>query len=95
MSTAKLVAFQPDRPPRAVTKRFPEAESQIETLWLRDEEFREICRDYREARASLGAVSKATDRESGGKGRELAELLAELEGEMLSVIERRLRLARR
>ena len=46
----KLVAFRPDQPPRRLIERFPGAGPEIEALWRRDGEFREICRDYREAR---------------------------------------------
>ena len=55
--TMKLVPFRPDQPPRLVVEHFPGVEASIDGLWRRDREFREICRDYRETRASIQAIS--------------------------------------
>jgi len=84
----KLLPFRPDQPPRCLIERFPGEEAEIDALWRRDREFREICRDYREAVASLRfhtELGTAEERE-----RSIAELVAELEGEMLAVVERQL-----
>ena len=88
MSTPKLVVFRPDQPPRRLLERFPDAGQQIEALWRGDGEFREICRDYREAVASL-RLCAAGDAAAERK-RSVTELVAELEREMLAVVERRL-----
>ena len=90
MSTPKLVAFRPDQPPRRLFERFLGARRQIEALWRRDGEFREICRDYREARAALQLFTE-TEGQGANEGKdELSALLEELEGEMLLVMERQL-----
>jgi hypothetical protein len=90
VSTPKLVAFRPDQPPRRLTKRFPRARPQIEALWRRDGEFREICRDYREARASLRLLTETEGRDADQAKEELSALLAEIEGEMFSLVEQQL-----
>ena len=87
----KLVAFRPDQPPRRLIERFPGAGPEIEALWRRDGEFREICRDYREARASLQLFSETTGGNADEGKEQLSALLAELEAEMLFVVERQLK----
>ena len=90
MSTPKVVAFRPDQPPRWLIERFPGARSQMEALWRRDGEFREICRDYREARASLQLFTETEGRGAKEGKEEVSALIEELEGEMLLLVERRL-----
>jgi len=84
----KLVPFAPNQPPRRVLESFPGSERSVEELWRHDSEFREICRDYREAVASL-RLCAAGDMEEERR-RSIIELVAELEGEMFAVVESRL-----
>ena len=84
----RVLPFRPDQPPRRLVERFPGEEAMIESLWRGDREFREICRDYREAVASLRFHAErgiAEERE-----RPIAELVDELEGEMVAAVERHL-----
>jgi hypothetical protein len=81
----KLLPFRPDQPPRRLIERFPDEQSMIESLWRCDREFREICRDYREAVASLCLAEERGIPEE--RQRSIAELVAELEAEMLAAVE--------
>ncbi len=78
-----LVPFRRDHPPAQVLQRFSKAQRAVEALWRTNLEFREICRDYREAQAVLdrGDVTQNRTRD------ELGGLTAELEEEMVSLVD--------
>ena len=84
----KLIPFRADQPPAEVLERFADAHAEIEALWRSNPEFREICSDYREARASLqrGGEGDPDTRASGDE--QFAELVAELEEEMTLLVRR-------
>ena len=86
-STGKLVPVRFDRPPRCIAEKFAAAEKEIAELWRRSSEFREVCRDYREAVTSLDRFGRAGHDTSGGRTRvQLEELVDELEDEIASLL---------
>ena len=85
----RLLPFRPDQPPRRLVEHFPNEGGTIDALWRRDQEFREICRDYREAVASLRFYAERGIAEEE-REHPIAELVEELEGEMFAAVERHL-----
>lgn len=56
-------------------------------LWRGSSEFREVCRDYREALASLDQFGRGGHDRSGGRTRlQLEELVDELESELATLL---------
>lgn len=84
----KLIPFRADQPPAEVLERFADAHAEIEALWRSNREFREICSDYREARASLQRGGEGDPGTRASSDEQLAELVAELEEEMVSLLRR-------
>ncbi len=82
----KLIPFRADQPPAEVLERFADAHAEIEALWRSNREFREICRDYREARASLQRGGEGDPDTRASRDEQFAELVAELEEEMTSLL---------
>ena len=73
---------------RSIVTRFPERELDIRRRCARDAHFRFICTDYEEAATALRyweSVAKEGDR----KVEEYANLLSELEVEILGQLDRR------
>ena len=78
------------RPATSVIERFPKHELAIERLVRTSEIFRSMCEDYAvgvEALRRWERANDATDPERAVRIAELRESLAELEGEMLEMVE--------
>ena len=86
----RVFYFRADQPPTAVLERFAGSQAEVQALWRESAEFREICRDYREARASMSRTRGRKGDEAAGEAH-LAELVAELEQEMVSLLDLSLR----
>ncbi len=81
-----VLEFRRGRAPQNVIERFPGRERIVAKLWHDDREFREIYRDYREAIALLRLCEqRGLEKERRST---VAELVAELEEEMLAAVER-------
>jgi hypothetical protein len=68
--------------------RFPEHELAIERLVRTNETFRAMCEDYAMGVEALRRWERATDPKRAVRIAELQDVLAELEDEMLEVLER-------
>ena len=75
------------RPATHVIKRFPQHELVIERLIRTSESFRSMCDDYAVGVEALRRWERATDPRRAARIAELRESLAELELEMLEVLE--------
>jgi hypothetical protein len=75
------------KPTTHVIKRFPEHELAIERLVRKNEDFRSMCEDYAVGVEALGRWERATDPKRALRIAELRESLAELEAEMLEMLE--------
>jgi hypothetical protein len=75
------------RPAMDVIKRFPEHELAIERLVRTSESFRSMCDDYAAGVAALRRWERASDPERLVRIAELRDVLAELEEEMLEILE--------
>jgi histidinol dehydrogenase len=78
------------RPAASVIERFPRHEPAIERLCRSSESFRSMCEDYAvgvEALRRWERATDATDPKQAVRTAELRESLAELEGEMLEMLE--------
>jgi hypothetical protein len=78
-----------------VTKRFPEHELAIERLVRTNESFRSICDDYTVGVEALRRWERSPDPKRTVRIAELRESLAELEKEMLEVLEQQARSGQR
>ena len=75
------------RPATHVIRRFPEHELTIARLLRKSESFRSMCDDYAVGIEALGRWERASDPKRSVRIAELRDALAELEEEMLEVLE--------
>ena len=83
------------RPATHVIQRFPRHELAIERLVRTSESFRSMCDDYAVGVEALRRWERASDPRRAARIAELREALAELEKEMLEVLEQEARSGRR
>jgi hypothetical protein len=75
------------KPATYVIKRFPEHELAIERLVRWNEDFRSMCEDYAVGFEALRRWERASDPQRAARIAELRDSLAELEEEILEVLE--------
>jgi hypothetical protein len=78
----------------AVRRRFPAKAGAIDDLATRDDEFREICRDFAEAQSELAKWEGSTEPKREERRREYGELIAGLLSEIEAALEHAAALAR-
>ena len=72
--------------PLEVLKRFPAFEANIRKLYREDDTFRTICEDYAECSDALQRWSRLQSGEAAVRKREYADLLQDLEAEILQYL---------
>ena len=73
---------------RSIVGRLPQRELDIRRRWLCDEDFRSVCMDYEDATSGLRYWQTREAEEKDLMVREYAELMAELEAEILALLDR-------
>lgn len=71
-----------------VIEKYREHAEHIRRLWLKDDSFRGLCRDYGDCLSALKYWEQSGDGEAPARREEYAALLIELEEEILQGLER-------
>ena len=72
-----------------VLSRFPDRKGEINRIFEENESFRSICRDYELCSQALQRWNQSLKREAEERRVEYAELIEELESEILENLDRR------
>ena len=78
---AELSPLQP------VLRRFPEARTTLERLFLESSSFQSLCDDYRDCLRALRHWEQSASRDAPALAKSYAELLGELEQEIRQLLE--------
>lgn len=72
----------------SVLNRFPEHGEAAKQLFKKDSNFQSVCLDYIQCRQALQYWQKSDTTQARGRQREYAELLEELEEEILEALDK-------